>query len=245
MLLALEMAEFEAYLVDIVIGLILLLGIYLGYQRGFIKSAFKFVSTFAAFIFSYALKNKVSVFLYTHLPFFKLGGFFKGITSLNILIYEVIAFVLVFTFVMLLVEVIWLVTGLVGNLISKIKLLNFPNKLFGTIIGFLEAVVIVYFLYSVALFGSNFFDYNVKSHLGDRILEIPILNKNFGDTFDALGDITALAKEYPNASDKDAYNLETLNILLKYKILTKENAQKLVDQEKIVIPNVQELLDRY
>ena len=66
-----------------------------GYKRGLTNQLVSSLGIFAVIVLSFLLKNPVSMFLYEHLPFFKFGGIFKGITALNIILYEFVAFFLV------------------------------------------------------------------------------------------------------------------------------------------------------
>ena len=74
--------------IDIVILVVLALGAFFGFKRGFIKETVSFLGFVFAVVVSFLLKDQVSVFLYSHLPFFKFGGIVKGVTALNILVYE-------------------------------------------------------------------------------------------------------------------------------------------------------------
>ena len=69
---------------DAAIILILIMGAVVGFKRGFTYEVVSTVGFFLVLILAYFLKNPLSVFLYEHLPFFKFGGIFKGVTVLNI-----------------------------------------------------------------------------------------------------------------------------------------------------------------
>ena len=81
-------------IVDIVIVIFLLCGALIGFARGFIKETVIFVGTIVVVIGAFILKDVIAVFLYQNLPFINFGGFFKGITSLNIIFYEIVGFFL-------------------------------------------------------------------------------------------------------------------------------------------------------
>ena len=238
----LNVHDWRVLLVDIVLLICLLSGIYDGYKKGFLESTIKFIGTIVALVGAYMFKNPVSVFLYTHLPFFKLGGVFKGITVINILIYEFIAFVLVFIAVLLILNLIYQITGLVQKLFSVIAFLGLPNKILGAVVGFVETVIILYFVCFLFVFVTNFFGYKMEESFVDVLLDVPVLKDTFGPSLNSVNDIALLAKDYHDVQDKDEYNYKALEILLKYDVITKENAQKLVDDKKISIPNVEVLL---
>ena len=82
--------------VDVLIIIFLIFGIFIGFKRGFTRQLVSLVAIFMILILSFLLKNPISVFLYNNLPFFNFGGVFKDITVLNILLYETIAFFIIF-----------------------------------------------------------------------------------------------------------------------------------------------------
>jgi len=220
-------------IVDLVIILFLILEIYSGYKKGFLESSIRFLGYIAAIIGAYFLKNPVSVFMYTHLPFFKLGGLFKGVSILNIIIYEVIAFILVFVVLLIVLKIVAKLTGLVEKLLSFVFLLGIPGKILGALVGFIQGLVILYFVVFLFKIGANLFGYNMKPSLADDVLNIPVLANTFGDTMKSLDEITSLATQYENTKDKSEFNDYAITILLKYNVITKENLQILIDDGKV------------
>ena len=222
-------------IVNIVIILYILLEIIAGYKKGFLESSIRFLGFILAIIGAYILKNPLSVLMYTHLPFFKLGGLFKGVSALNIIIYELIAFILVFIVLMVVIKIIAKLTGLVDRLLSLIFMLGIPGKILGAIVGFIKALVILYFVLFFFRFGCNLFGYRMKDSLATDIGSLPVLNQAFGDTLNSLDEITSLALEYEDTKDKDEFNQKTIDILLKYKVITEDNLQILIDNGKIKV----------
>jgi uncharacterized membrane protein required for colicin V production len=238
----LNFSDWKVAVVNIVIILFLTGGIIEGYKKGFLESTIKFIGTIVALVGAYMFKNPVSVFLYTHLPFFKFGGVFKGVSVLNILIYEFIAFVLVFLVILVILKIIYDATGLVNKLFSVVAFLGLPNKILGAIVGFIESLIALYFISFIFIFICNFFGFGMKESLVDTVVDIPVLKETFGPSLNSINDIGVLAKDYKDVQDKDEFNYKSLEILLKYDVITKENAKKLIDSKKLVIPNSEELV---
>lgn len=238
----LNFSDWKVAVVNIVIILFLTGGIIEGYKKGFLESTIKFIGSIVALVGAYILKNPVSVFLYTHMPFFKFGGVFKGVSVLNILIYEFIAFVLVFLVILLILKIIYDATGLVNKLFSVVAFLGLPNKILGAVVGFIESLVALYFISFLFVFICNFFGFGMKESLVDTVVDIPVLKETFGPSLNSINDIGVLAKDYKDVQDKDEFNYKSLEILLKYDVITKENAKKLIDSKKLVIPNSEELV---
>ena len=82
--------------VDVSIILILLMGAVVGFKRGIFKSAVMFIGAIVVIVLAYSLKNPVANLLYSFMPFFNFAGDFEGLTTLNLIIYEAIAFVIVY-----------------------------------------------------------------------------------------------------------------------------------------------------
>lgn len=99
-----------------------------------------------AFIGAYMLKSPLSVFMYTHLPFFKFEGLFKGVASLNIIVYEVMAFLITFIVLRIAIKVVARLLGLVERLLSFIFFIGVPSKILGALVGFVKSIIVLYFL---------------------------------------------------------------------------------------------------
>ena len=78
--------------IDVIILIILAFGALLGWKHGFFSQLVSFAGVLLIFILAFFLKGYVSQFFYQYLPFFEFGGVLKGITVLNIALYEMIAF---------------------------------------------------------------------------------------------------------------------------------------------------------
>src|SRR5574344_513625 len=104
--------------VDSAVIIILLFGALLGFKRGIIKSAVSFIGILIVIVLAFSLKNSLSEFLYTHLPFFNIGGNFAGITVLNILIYETIAFLILAIIFGTILGLIVKLTGIIEKILD-------------------------------------------------------------------------------------------------------------------------------
>lgn len=226
--------------VDAIIILFLLTGAVLGFKRGAIQTLATLIGTILIIIIAYYLKNPLSVFLYTYLPFFKLGGIFNGITVINILIYEAIAFLIVLGVLSVLLSVILKITGILSKIVDHSIILTLPSKLIGIAVGFLEAYVFLFVL--LFIFSQFSFSNTVlkDSKYTNIILSKTPFTTGFKNSYNAFNEIRNLGDN--NSSNKD---YEALNTLLKYDIITTDNAHKLVDNGKINIKGSNKLIERY
>ena len=142
-------------MVDLIIILVIILCGLIGLKRGFTKELVCFLGFFLVIILSFILKNPVSSFFYEHLPFFKFSGLFKGITSINILLYEVLAFLVVVSILLIILRVIIFATSVFEKLLKLTIILGLPSKILGCIIGLIEGIVwcfIILYIVSLPLF---------------------------------------------------------------------------------------------
>ena len=83
-------------LVDVFIVLFLALGGLIGFKSGAIKELTRFIGFFLVVLVAFYLKDRLMVFLYENLPFYNFFGIIRGLDSLNILLYQLISFVVIF-----------------------------------------------------------------------------------------------------------------------------------------------------
>ena len=232
--------------VDSIIILIIFLGYFIGRKRGFLPQLVSVVGFFLIIVGAFLLKNPVSQFLYEKLPFFSFMGVFKGVTVLNIALYEVIAFTIVMGILYVIFRVILSVSKLFEKIFTMIPILELPSKLLGGILGIIENYVVVFMmLYILTL---PFFNFSVinDSKLRITILtKTPVLSGLLDNTLEASNEIYDLKDKYSKAFDAKEFNLEALDVLLKYDITTVENVDKLIELKKIKLEDVESVLNKY
>lgn len=73
----------------------------------------------------------------------------------------------------------------------------------------------------------------------------PILNNYARKTVQVCEEINDLRIRYKDETDKSELNLSTLSLMLKYKITTVETIDKLVNNGKLQINNIESVLKDY
>lgn len=222
-------------LVDIILVIFLVLGTYAGTRKGLIKSAVSFIGLVAIIIISYSLKTPVANFLIDNFPFFQYYG---GLTSLNILVYNLVSFVVIFILLYCILNIIITLTGFIDTLLKFTVIWIIPSKIGGALLGFLEAWVFLFLiLFVLTQFNvtNNFIN---NSKVSDIILNhTPVVGTFLGNASNAAKDIYATINENKN-SDVNTLNLTILQIEINYGLITKDKAQELVDTGKMGIDNV-------
>lgn len=225
----------ELSIIDIGILLIIFLGGIIGFREGAIKKGTSIIGLILVVTLSFMFKNKVSMFFYENLPFIRLWGVFKGIDVLNVLFYELVAFLSIFFVLSVVYRVLLMVTGLIEKILKATIILSIPSKIIGFFIGMVEYYVIVYiflFIFTLPIIGINDV---YKSSVATSILRnTPILSKYSKESLNIYYDIMDIVNERDKYSNEEL-NVEAMRIMIKYDILTVESAQKLIDKNKVII----------
>lgn len=220
---------------DIVILIALALGAVAGFKAGVIKKTADFLGTFIIVILAFYLKNDLSVIMYENLPFFNFGGFIKGVEAINVLLYEVLAFIIVFIALLFILKVILMVTGLIEKILKATVILSIPSKLLGIVVGAVEMYVYVFIILVVLTLPIFNIPYVRESKLVNFMLNnTPILSGISEEMIDIYGNVYTIVTEKDNKTNEEL-NEEVLTFLIDKQVLSKESAKKLVEQNKIHI----------
>ena len=200
---------------DIGIILILIMFVVVGFKKGVIKESVSLIAFIIVFVLSWLLKGVIGNFLCIYFPFFKFSGVISGLSSLNILIYQLIAFIIVFGF-------------LLGfySLVLKI------SKVFQKIVNMTLCVFICLVFLIIPLGGSNIFqDSNMINYI---LYKTPILS-NFTVSFvNPINEIYSLSEDVSNnkISVNDA-NIRAISIMLKYKVVNYKTLDIIYNRNKL------------
>jgi colicin V production protein len=221
--------------VDVIIIVLLILGGVAGFKAGVIKKLTDFIGMFVVIILAFYLKNYISVIMYENLPFFNFFGLINGIDVLNILLYEVIAFLVIFIALLFVLKVVLMLTGLVEKILKATVILSIPSKLLGIVVGVIEMYVYLFLILvivSLPIFDSSFLK---DSKMNNFILNnTPVLSGVSEEIIDIYGDVYNIIDNRKNKTNEQL-NEEILKVLIDKKVVTKESAKKLVDRNKIHI----------
>lgn len=229
-------------IVDTIILLGLFLGAATGFVRGFFKQTVIFLGTILVVVLAILIKNPLSTIMYQNLPFFKFGG----LTALNILVYEVIAFIIAVTILALILAIIIKITGIIEKILKFTVILALPSKLLGMIVGIIQSIVIMYIILFIMSLPTLKMDFLKDSKYTNVILtKTPIISNITNDIVKSFNEIAELTKIKVDLKDADNTNGKIVDVLLKNNIVTIGNVDNLVESKKISIDNYLELKDKY
>ena len=233
-------------IVDAIVILFLLLGAVLGFKKGAIRSLVGLVGTIAVVVIAYYLKNPVADLLYNFVPFFDFSGNWQGLVTLNILLYESIAYVLVFVILYGLLSLILRLTGIIEKFLTMTIILGIRSKITGAVLGFLEAVVFSFIILFVLLQFNGSHTFIKESTVAMSILDkTPLIGAMVNDTYDAIVEISDLQDKYKDSASKDEYNAEILGIMLRYHVVTPDTTRKLIDNGKLDFAGAEAVLNTF
>ena len=225
--------------VDAIILIFLLLGAFNGFRKGLVKSVISFIGLIIAIVIAWYLKNPISEFMYTKLPFISFAG---NLSLFNIIVYELVAFLIILIVLLVVLRLITIATGLIDKIVGLVTGLGIISKILGLVFGLVEsfviAFIVMFLLYNFTTLNTVMDD----NSLTTKMLEYtPILSNMTKDEFKSLEEISKLTDNYQEGSKE--YNQELFRILLKYDVIKVETAQSLIDSGKVKFDGAQEVVN--
>lgn len=231
-------------IVDYIIIVLLLLSALKGFKDGLIPTLVNLAGSFLIFIIAFYLKQPLSILLYENLPFLSFGGIFKGIVAINILFYEAIAYGLTITLLTIIFMILKKVSIGLNNILSITLFLNLPSKIIGAVIGIIEGILYCFILLFIASTINTTSKYVIESKYGSIIFkDLPIISNVTSNFTNSVNEVYNVIIN--NDNDTNKANLESIDILMKYNILSYDSAQKLYNSKKLNINGVEEIIEKY
>lgn len=235
-------------IIDSIVILIILMSGAIGMKKGLIRSFISFAGIALVFTLSYLLKDPVAEFLSLKLPFFEFTGIFSGVTILNVIIYQLISFFFIFAAFMSLYTFLVHISKIVEKILKMTIILAIPSKIGGFILGLFEGLLVsLIFIIILSLPVLNFNSVRESKFRNYLYNNSPLIGNVTKNTNDAIDEIFTLKDEFDEESDKEDFNLNCLDILLKHKVIGKEYAKSLLDSGKLKIDKekANAIIDKY
>lgn len=235
-------------ILDIGIIFILIMFLISGFKKGFIKETVSFVGLVIIFVIAFIFKEHLGNIFCKYLPFFEFGGSLKGLVSINILLYQLLAFLLIYSVLSSIYMIALKLSGILQKLVNLTIVLLLPSKLGGAIVSFLKAYIVIFAILLVMMIPlkDNFL---IKtSKFAEKIVyNTPVLSDATGSLTKSVNEIytlgDSLAKEELTVN---VANLETIDIMLKYKVVDKETIEQLIVLDKLdSVVGLNKILEKY
>ena len=231
-------------IVDIIIILFILSSGIMGYKRGVFKQLILCVGIILVFYLAYKFKDPVGdwFLLKTNLPMFDFPNLFKGVITLNIIVYQTVAFILVLSGLLFVFNIILSITKIFEKLLRATIILGIPSKILGFLGGLVEGYVIAFVILFFITQPAFSFDFFQDSNLAKTILtSSPVLSDITKDTVTLVEDIYALKDE----KDTMVLNQKTLDMMLEKKVVSYNTANELYKKGKINFEGIDTILNKY
>ena len=227
----------------IVIVLFLIMFAITGFKKGLIKEATSVIGMILIFVIAYILREPLGNFLCKYLPFFQFGGTLEGMTAINILIYQLIAFLIIYSLLFSVYTIVLHLSGILQKLVNMTVILYLPSKIGGAIIGLLEGYIVLFIVLLVAMIPCKDKPIFLESKLTNQIVyHTPILSKGTGSMTNSIQEIYDLGDQLSkNELTTNEANLKTIDVMLKYKVVRPKTVEQLEALDKL--KGIQELDD--
>ncbi|MDD5980111.1 MAG: CvpA family protein [bacterium] len=232
-------------IIDILVVILILICGVVGFKRGVFKQAVVTIGTVLVFVLSYHFKDYLANFFSYNLPFFNFTGEFAGLSSINIIMYQMIAFLIMFAFFGTILAVLIKITGIFEKILKFTIVLGIPSKILGLLLGLIEGYIVAFVFLFVITQPALKINLIEDSKFTNVILNSsPVLSNIVEDTENTIIEVYDLGKDYLVDKDADKFNRNSIDIMLKNKIITKEYVEKLIDKNKIKV-NLDDILSKY
>ena len=235
-------------LLDIGILFFLLIFLITGFKTGVIREVVSFVGIIIVFVIAFALKGVLGNFFCTFLPFFTFYGALEGMVTMNILIFQILAFIILFCLLLGIYSVVMKVSKFIQKLINMTIVLIIPSKILGGLVSFLRGYIVVMVILIILVVPFKNYPFFQNSYLANKMLyETPILSPSIETFIAPVGEVYDLTNKVGNYEiDANTANLESLDIMLKYNIVSKKEIENLVKIGKLKeIQNLDSVLNKY
>lgn len=235
-------------ILDIVIALVLIMSAIIGFKRGAIKEVVSLVGIIIVFILAFSLKGVLGNVLCKWLPFFNFAGNLEGVTVLNILLYQLIAFLIIYSLLFSVYMIVVKISGIVQKIVHMTVILWLPSKLIGAVVAFITGYVMVFVVLLALLIPLKDTDIFKNSKFANYIVyDTPILASSSENISTSINEIYELGEDLSEGDiSKNEANVKTMDILLKYKVVSAETARELVVLDKLDgISGLDKVIEKY
>ena len=220
---------------DIGIILVLISFIVVGFKKGVIKELVSLVGIILVFILSWNLKGFIGNFLCLNLPFIEFKGAISNISSLNIMMYQMIAFIIIFSLLLGIYSISLKISRIVQKFVNMTLVLWIPSKILGAVVSFIKGYLILFIIFVFLMIPLGNYSIFKESTFIDIILnKTPIVSKHTSSFTKPISEIIDFSKKVNNKkiTAKEA-NKRAISIMINYDVVDKNTIEKLYEKKKI------------
>lgn len=232
------------------IGIILLCVMFfiVGFKNGVIKEVCSLVGTIVVFVIAFLVKGFLGNIMCIALPFFELSGPLEGISSINVLLYQIIAFMLVFCILLSVYALLMGISTVIQKLVNMTIILIPISKILGGVVALVKGYIIMFAVFLLLMIPlKNESIYSDSRLVKFMLYETPVLSDSVSTVTSSMEEINELTSKVAKQklSSTEA-NLRTVDIMLKYKICDEDLIRTLVRKNKLTnVDNIENVLAKY
>ena len=229
-------------IIDILIVVVLIAFGIIGFNRGVFKSLIVFLGFIAVIFLAYMFKNYIGDFFVLNLPFIDFGKSFAGVSSINIIMYQSLAFIIMLAIFGLVYRFLVTISGIFEKVLKLTIILGIPSKLLGMFFGILEGIIVVYL--SLFVLSQPFL--KLTGIEDSKYTKIILNNTPIVSNYAESG--LRLAREIQELSkieDSNEKDLRISELILKENVTSPEKMKKLVKMGKLEIEGIDDVISQY
>lgn len=235
-------------IIDIGIILVLIMFALAGWKNGVIKETVSLVGLILIFIIAYTFKEQLGNVLCKYLPFFSFSGSIEGLVSLNILIYQLIAFIIILSVLYAIYQIVLKISGVLQKIVNFTLILALPSKIGGFIIGLLEGYLMIFACLMLLVVPLKNVDMISSSKMISTIIhKTPLISLYTKDISNTITEVYALADDVANKTiTTNEANLEMIDTMIKYNVVSKKTVEQLQVLDKLKqVKGLDSVLNKY
>lgn len=235
-------------IIDIAIILVLIMFAIVGWKNGVIKETVSFVGLILIFIIAYTFKEQLGNILCKYLPFFSFSGSIEGLVSLNILIYQLIAFIIILSVLYAIYQIILKLSGVLQKLVNFTIILALPSKIGGFVVGLLEGYLMIFAVLMLAVVPLKNVDLIANSEMISTIIhKTPLISLYTKDISNTISEVYNLADAVANEEITiNEANLKMIDTMIKYDVVSKKTVEQLQVLDKLKqVKGLDSVLNKY
>ena len=233
-------------IIDILIIVVIVFGMYLGYRNALFKELSDFIILFIGSIVSGLISRLLFNGLYKFLPFFNFYGNAKGLKSINIIFWQLILYVLILFIIISIIKRIYVKTGIEEKIKDSMVESNIITRLLGLIVSPLLMVTLMFNVILVFLAPNFNLEILNNSKGASMIMEkMPILSIQNNKTYvnekyiiKRINKSDNKDSNYKKVNNDIINNMVSTDLISKDKINVLNKKNKLVGKRKTVMDKI-------
>lgn len=200
-----------------------------GFKNGVIKTGVSFVGMLVIFFISYAFKGLVGDLLCKWFPFFNFSGNLEGLVSLNILIYQLAGFFVLFCILSGLFHIVFSTSRFLQKIVNATIILVPISAIGGFIIGLVRGFLVTLLVLLALLIPCHQFDMFMDSGVANTILyKVPVLSDYVSDISKSLLEVTDLVTDiHKKKMTTNEANLQLIDHMIKYDVVDADTVKEI------------------